>query len=235
MTDQNNQRPRNSSNHPNNSNNHQRRPPGQGDSRFSKHGRHRNDRNDNNLRRPEGRDQRNQRNSNPNSPKVQPGRGNRNDFHQRPRPQHQGHSHGNQLDALLIQYDKLMDQYLDSRKKYFEMYARADRNKLFKLEDNYLGSIARLKKFERELRPWQLEHLKKHRLNLYPLDTIFSEGHKEELEEQKGNSVELSPIGLGVNFHLTLQQQDRQQYKEDTEQTTGTMEDYLAYKNSVGR
>jgi hypothetical protein len=152
------------------------------------------------------------------------------DPHRRTPHSHQNSNSGaTSLDHLLLQYDKLLDQHIDARKKYYEFYYRADRNRLLKLEEQFYISVQRLKKFERELRPWQLEQLKKHRTEIYPPDNTFSQHHKEEPLDAQNNDSKVQ-LPLGVNFHLTSIQHSRLSYKEDTEQSMGSMEDYIKYK-----
>ena len=84
-------------------------------------------------------------------------------------------------------------------------------------------------KFERELRPWQLEQLKKQRTEIYPQDTTYSSLHPDEEKDKNTSSTDKAPV---IHYHLTPSQLSRPSYREDTELTVGTMEDYLKYKTS---
>lgn len=124
---------------------------------------------------------------------------------------------------IIQKYDNLLDQHLIARKKFFEMHGRLAGKQLEKIEQNFTRTLEELRKFERGLRDWQKEVLEK-KINNYPEDRAYSKNHN------------LSPDGEFVPFagefedpHL-LPTQASASFKEDTEESLGSMDDYYAYK-----
>lgn len=142
---------------------------------------------------------------------------------------HSGHQ-GRQIhpDQLLQEYDAVMAKHLEARRKYFELYFRADYNRLAQLEDQFYQTGLEVRNFERQLKPWQLQELQRKKTEFFPLDDEYSKNHPE-------GEVDL-PVSAfpTTNFHLVPTQLERPKYKEDTEEGEGTYEDYIAYKNLVG-
>lgn len=171
---------------------------------------------------------------------------NNNNRHQ-PRHHHRGHQQGhhqgqrsqgsqqqgnanNGLDQLLLQYDRLVDQHIEARKKLHELYYRCDNNRLYKLEDQFFLTAQKILKFQRELRPWQLDLLKKHRTEIYPLDTAYSSAHPEA---EKFDNTTASTVTSSNLYHISPVQLNRPSYKDDSEISEGTIEDYLQYKSML--
>lgn len=154
---------------------------------------------------------------------------------QHPRPRNQNNNQNNQnansTDQLLQQYDRLVDQHIDARRKFHELFYRCDDNRLYKLEDQFYGSAQRIIKFERELRPWQLDILRKHRTEIYPPDLVYSTAHPEAEIVDKATVATAPPANL---FHISAVQLNRPSYKDDAEISEGTLEDYLQYKSQLG-
>lgn len=138
------------------------------------------------------------------------------------------HHESNSLDQLLQQYDRLLDQHIEARKKFYELYYRCDENRLYKLEDQFYLTAQRIIKFERDLRPWQLDLLKKHRTEIYPLDVVYSSQHPDA---EKFDKTKVVDVPNPNKFHISPVQLSRVSYKEDKETSEGSMEDYLQYKS----
>ncbi len=240
MNDQNNNNNRPNNNPNNNPNNSQgnrpnnNRPPG----KFHKGPRRGpgpgpNNNNNPNQRRPQHPQQGgpgpNNNNNNRQQQQQHQGGGNQPRHHNPQRNnQPQQNQNANSLDQLLLQYDRLVDQHIEARKKLHELYYRCDDNRLYKLEDNFFHSAQKIQKFERELRPWQLDLLKKHRTEIYPLDAVYSTAHPEAEKFDKETAPTLPAPNL---FHISPVQQSRPSYKGDTEISDGSYDDYLQYKS----
>lgn len=126
---------------------------------------------------------------------------------------------------VLQKYDNLMEQYLIARRKYFDTHGRNSTRNLAKVEKNYMEALRKLREYETKLEDWQKEILSK-KVDGYNPDREYSSNH------------ELKPEGDIVSFtgefedpHLLVTQKDHQ-WSEDTEESTGTMEDYEKYKAS---
>lgn len=126
--------------------------------------------------------------------------------------------------ARIIQkYDNLMEQHIIARKKYFELHARLKGKQLDKIEHNLNRTLHDLRNFEKGLKDWQREVLDQ-KINAYKEDRQYSSTH------------DLKPVGDDVAFtgefedpHL-LSTQVQADYSEDTEESSGSMDDYYAYK-----
>jgi hypothetical protein len=124
---------------------------------------------------------------------------------------------------VLQKYDNLLEQHIIARKKYFELHARLKGKQLDKIENNFNRTLNDLRNFENGLKDWQREVLTD-KINAYKEDRQYSTTH------------ELEPVGDNVPFsgdfedpHL-LPSQIEADYSEDTEETSGSMADYYAYK-----
>ena len=128
---------------------------------------------------------------------------------------------------ILQKYDNLMEQYLTGRKKYFDMHGRANPKQFEKIEKNYRTALANLRKFETDLKEdWQKEILKS-KIDGLPADRQYTTDHNIE------------PVGDEVSFvgefedpHLLVTQKEHQ-WTEDTEESSGSIEDYNTYKGIV--
>jgi hypothetical protein len=121
-----------------------------------------------------------------------------------------------------------MDLYHSARKKMYELFHRADKRNLRKIILNYEKSLSQLREFERKLPDRQKGILDKH-INFFPEDLEFSTNHPEaELPEG-----EVTEEGKTLSErHLKPIQLERPSYKEDNEETQGTIDDYLQYKST---
>jgi len=132
----------------------------------------------------------------------------------------------NSLDEMLSAYDRLVELHLEARKKYFELFFRVDYNRRDKLEDQFHFTANQLIKFQKDLKPWQLEELEWHRTEIYYPDRIYSTAHPEG----EGNIPQVQFVD--TNFHVNATQRTRPSYREDAQESVGTFEDYVSYKAS---
>ncbi len=126
----------------------------------------------------------------------------------------------------LQKYDNLLEQYLVARKKYFDIWGRGKDKQLQKVERNYQQALQNLRKFETDLLDWQKEVLTP-RLNAYPEDRQYS---KSREVEPTGDIV--SFVGEFEDPHL-LPTQKASNWATDTEESTGSIEDYQRYKDGI--
>lgn len=124
---------------------------------------------------------------------------------------------------IIQKYDNLLDQHLVSRKKYFDAYGRIQGKQLEKIINNYERTLKELRNFESQLKDWQKDVLNK-KINSYPEDRQFSTEHNLEA------TGELVPFdGDFGDIHLLATQVDHE-FKGDTEESSGSMQDYYSYK-----
>jgi hypothetical protein len=176
----------------------QPRPPGQGGG-------------NNNRRRHRGGQN---RNKNPN-PNQQPGHS------QNSQAQQPG---GFNLERIYEKYLNLLDQHLIARRKYHDMFYRADNNQKNKLERNFYNTLNDIREFENKLAPEARELFEKRNNGLRP-DNIYTTNHDiTEVGEVPG------PDAPPEDPHF-LQSQKSADYSGDTEESVGNADDYLRYKN----
>ena len=129
---------------------------------------------------------------------------------------------------VLVKYDNLLEQHLITRRKYFEYYNRADDRQLQRLEKNFYDSIEHLRRFEANLEPWQREALEKRKTERYKLDLTYSNNRGWNPEEIA--KAEFQPDENEDPHFKDSQREAFEEYKEDTEESEGTYEDYLKLK-----
>jgi hypothetical protein len=129
---------------------------------------------------------------------------------------------------VLVKYDNLLEQHLITRRKYYEYFNRVDERQLYKLEKNFFDSIEHLRRFESNLEPWQREALEKRKTERYKLDLTYSNNRGWNPEEIAKESFE--PDENEDPHFKDSQREAFEEYKEDTEESVGTYEDYLKLK-----
>ncbi len=152
---------------------------------------------------------------------------NRNRNHQQSNRNRRPHGRPLTTNQVLVKYDNLLEQHLVTRRKYYEFFNRVDDRQLYKLEKNFFDSIEHLRRFEANLEPWQREALEKRKTERYRLDLTYSGNH--ELDPQ-GGKVEVTPEEIEDPHFKDTQKEAFAEYKEDTEESSGTFEDYLKLK-----
>ena len=126
---------------------------------------------------------------------------------------------------VLQKYDNLLEQYIIARKKYFELYGRNSTKNLPKTLKNYESALKSLRDFESKLEDWQKEVLSK-KVDGYAPDREYSSNH-----DLKPEGDQVSFVGEFEDPHL-LDTQKSENWSSDTEESSGTMEDYEKYKAS---
>lgn len=129
---------------------------------------------------------------------------------------------------VLVKYDNLLEQHLITRRKYYEYFNRVDERQLYKLEKNFFDSIEHLRRFEANLEPWQREALEKRKTERYKLDLTYSNNREWNPEEIAKANFE--PDENEDPHFKESQKEAFEEYKEDTEESEGTYEDYLRLK-----
>jgi hypothetical protein len=132
---------------------------------------------------------------------------------------------------VLVKYDNLLEQHLITRKKYYEYFNRVDERQLYKLEKNFYDSIEHLRRFEESLEPWQREALEKRKTERYRLDLTYSNNRGWNPEEIA--KAEFQPDENEDPHFKDSQREAFEEYKEDTEESVGTYEDYLKIKGQA--
>ncbi|AUN98142.1 hypothetical protein C0V70_08475 [Bacteriovorax stolpii] len=167
----------------------------------------------------------------PNQPQGQQGQGQGQKkkprpHHNRPRPQGQGQPQGpvSPLERIYEKYLNLLDQHIIARRKYHDLFYRADPAQKAKLERNFYNTLNDIREFENKLAP-DVKVLFEKRNNGYQNDRIYTTNHALPIE---GDVV---PEDLPPAEPHLLQSQINCDYSEDTEESVGTAEDYLRYKN----
>lgn len=131
---------------------------------------------------------------------------------------------------VLVKYDNLLEQHLITRRKYYEYFNRVDERQLYRLEKNFYDSIEHLRRFEASLEPWQREALEKRKTERYQLDLTYSTNHNLDPAEAK---IEVAPEEIEDPHFKESQKEAFEEYKDDTEESVGTYEDYLKLKGQA--
>lgn len=120
-------------------------------------------------------------------------------------------------------YDNLLEQHLIARKKFYEMHGRLTGKQLEKVKFNYHKTMKALYEYEKTLpKEWQKDVLKT-KLDLYPADRQFTTTHEIE------PVGELEEVDPSFDIHLTSVQTSHE-WGLDKEESSGTIDDYKAYK-----
>jgi hypothetical protein len=159
----------------------------------------------NNNRRPQGRNNNRRRHHNRPNPNQEP-RANHN-----PGQQQRPENRPALIDRIYEKYQNLLDQHLIARKKFHDLFYRAD----LTLKD--------IRDFEGKLNPAERELFEK-RNNGLNLDTTYSALNAENLS----GATQVIPEGPS-DPHF-MQSQKLASYKDDKEESLGSKADYEKYK-----
>lgn len=129
---------------------------------------------------------------------------------------------------VLVKYDNLLEQHLITRRKYYEYFNRVDDRQLRRLEKNFFDSIEHLRRFEANLEPWQREALEKRKTERYKLDLTYSANRGWDPEEIA--KADFQPDENEDPHFKDSQKEAFEEYRDDTEESEGTYEDYLKAK-----
>jgi len=120
-------------------------------------------------------------------------------------------------------YLNLLEKHLESRKKYFDLYHRADPRQLAKLERSFYRTLNELREYEDGIKDEFKEQFNA-KYNGLKVDHTYSENHEVPPEAE--------PVATQGEFddpHL-LPTQAQASFGEDTEESVGSIEDYNRYK-----
>jgi len=141
--------------------------------------------------------------------------------------QSQGQPQGGfNLDRVYEKYLNLLDQHLIARRKYHDLFYRAEPAQKNKLERNFFSTLNEVREFENRLAPDVRDLFEKRNNGLNP-DRTYTTNHELAVE---GDAV---PADLEPEDPHYLQSQKIANYEGDNEESAGTMDDYLRYKNLV--
>lgn len=163
--------------------------------------------------------------------------------HNRPRHPNQNNQgqgprqHGGERDVVFERYEQLRTEHMAARKKYFEMFGTPDNNLKRKLENTFNKTIEALANYEKTLQPVQREALLK-KIELYDFDLTYSNNRElikpdETIKPSFGLYPGLSDTPPEAPFadpHYLQTQINRASFKEDTEESVGSIEDYKKLK-----
>ena len=143
----------------------------------------------------------------------------------RNRRRRRGHAPLPLEEKVLRKRDHLLEILGNTRRKYFELFFRADPKQKSKLYHNYSKALSEYHRFENSLTEEEREAFLKRKTNM-TLDLTYTQNHQ------------LKPVGEEVSFvgdfpdpHY-LASQEEVDFSSDTEESTGSIEDYLKYKES---
>lgn len=122
---------------------------------------------------------------------------------------------------IIAHYDTLLEQHNLARKKYYELFHRADPNQKQKLESKFMTTLEALRTYEVE----QAEILKNNlRLDSLPEDHIYCDNNGVD-----PTACDPLPTEI-IDEHVNEVMRTRPDYSADTEESSGSMEDYYNYK-----
>jgi len=133
------------------------------------------------------------------------------------------------LEGVYFSYINLLQEHLATRKKYYELFHRADPRQLEKLERNYKRSMDNMRNYEEKLSPEQKKYLES-RVDGLTLDHTYSSNHEISPEgEQEIDLGNLDNDYQGPHFLLS-QANAKEDWSTDEEESVGSFEDYKKLK-----
>ncbi|MCP4914758.1 MAG: hypothetical protein GY909_16695 [Oligoflexia bacterium] len=126
------------------------------------------------------------------------------------------------IDKAERSYLNLLEKHFQMRRKYFDLFHRADPKQLAKLERQFSNSAKELRDFEERMAPEVREKFGR-KFHMANPDNTYSSNH-----ELDPSHVEVDPT-LSDDPHY-LPSQKEANYSNDTEESEGSMEDYNKYK-----
>lgn len=167
--------------------------------------------------------------NNGSAPRRRHGRGNNRPRNPNaPRPvnsqQSTGTSQGINIERIYEKYLNLLEQHLIARRKYHDLFYRAEPSQKNKLERNFYNTMHDVRDFESKLAPEARELFEKRNNGLRP-DNIYTANHELPLVGENP-----PPQTEWADPHF-LQTQQAANFAGDTEESVGCAEDYLKYKN----
>lgn len=126
-------------------------------------------------------------------------------------------------DRLVEKYINLLDQHLIARRKYHDLYYRAEPAQLAKLERNFYQTLNDVRDFESRQTPEMREIFEKRMNGLKP-DVTYSSNHNLD------PNLKVDEEQITIDDPHLLVSQTKTDYSNDTEESVGSMEDYVKYK-----
>jgi len=119
-------------------------------------------------------------------------------------------------------YLNLLEKHLESRKKYYALFHRADPRQLAKLERSFYRTLEELRTYEENIKPEFKEEFNA-KYDGLKQDTTYSTNHELDpgLQEPEVHEIE--------DPHLLPTQVDHE-FKGDEEESVGSIDDYNKYK-----
>ncbi|MBF0360490.1 MAG: hypothetical protein HQK49_05725 [Oligoflexia bacterium] len=153
-----------------------------------------------------------------------------------------------QFEEYCVRMEKLRDNYLRLRKRFFESSHKFDSAQKSKAEQEIFNALKGLRRFE-EFISKQHKYLSKKNMTNYALDNTYAT-YLKNLDDQSQTIGTTATTGTGgqnssqqqlqqqlqlQNFsfndlHLIPDQLNRPSYKNDREESSGSMEDYQKHK-----
>ena len=128
-------------------------------------------------------------------------------------------------ERIYEKYHNLLEQHLIARRKYHDLFYRADPAQKNKLEKHFFATIKEIRDFEGRLNPLERELFEKRHNGLRP-DLTYSTVNEIDIEAAT-QVIDDSPS----DPHY-LQSQRKASYKDDREESVGSKDDYEKYKMS---
>jgi len=120
-------------------------------------------------------------------------------------------------------YLNLLEKHLESRKKYYDLFHRADPRQLSKLERSFYRTLTELREYEDNIKPEYKDRFEA-KYNGLKLDHTYSSNHEISPEQE-----DVPTQGEFEDPHLLTIQKETS-FVEDTEESMGSIEDYKKYK-----
>ena len=130
------------------------------------------------------------------------------------------------IDLVRAKYLNLVERHVEARRKYYDLFHRADPNQLRKLEREFTDSQAQVLAFEDSLKPEDREMLHKD-YGGKPEDRDYTTNHQISPEQ-----VSVPTEGDFEDPHV-LESQKAADFKNDTEESVGSIDDYKKLKGLI--
>ncbi|MBF0205641.1 MAG: hypothetical protein HQK53_02005 [Oligoflexia bacterium] len=139
------------------------------------------------------------------------------------------------FEEFCIRLDQMYDKYLVMRKRCFEVYHRVKESQRIKAEHEVHNCLRNIRKMENFL----LKHYKgflDKRAMPYRLDNLFSSLKREEKDRDQQRALPVTAPTVTAQppspgpLHLTTEQLARTSFKQDSEESIGTMMDYQMHR-----
>ena len=133
---------------------------------------------------------------------------------------------GSKIERIYEKYLNLLDQHLIARRKYHDLFYRADPGQKNKLERNFYNTLNDIRDFESKLAPDARELFEKRNNGLSP-DKIYTTNHEIPII---GDNPPPETEWADPHF---LHSQQQANFAADKEESSGSLDDYLKYKNLI--